>query len=187
MLNETHLRAFFALEINDELQKIATHIINAVQIQPDGHKVKWMPSHKLHLTLRFLGEVDSQHIHQCITTLMTTLKTIPPFTIQADKVFNFPATKPRIIALHFPLGKELANLYRIVESTCRATGFQAEKHGFLPHITLGRMSSPVNFDYLKLASADFPPFLIKDIALFRSDFCSDGSVYKVLQRLQLGC
>jgi 2'-5' RNA ligase len=85
----------------------------------------------------------------------------------------------------------LAQLYQRLEKAFAALGYLPEGRPFNPHLTLGRVKSPVNRHRLaqaleQLPALKWPPFTVSELILFRSTLTPQGSIYTPLQVIPLG-
>ena len=85
----------------------------------------------------------------------------------------------------------LTQLYQKLEKAFAVLGHLPEGRPFHPHLTLGRVKSPVGREQLtealeKIQSVDWPPFPVKELVLFRSVLSPQGSTYTPLKVVPLG-
>jgi 2'-5' RNA ligase len=99
---------------------------------------RWQGDDQLHLTLRFVGELDRRGEDDIADAL--SLVTEPGFTLQVRGVGHFEK-KGRPSALWAALAPcpALGVLHRRIERACRAAGLPAESRKFVPHVTLARI------------------------------------------------
>src|SRR6266705_5449686 len=130
------IRAFIAVEIDPQVIDKISAAINQLKSRVSG--VRWVNVTNIHLTLKFLGDVEESQINQIGAALEAQLHPFPRFTINAKGLGVFPdLRRPRI--LWFGLtGNELARLTTTVESALLPLGFAPEKRSFTPHLTIGR-------------------------------------------------
>lgn len=147
---------------------------------------RWQSDDQLHLTLRFIGEVD-RHAAQDVAAALGSIHH-PGFTLALDGIGHFDR-KGRIDALwagvtpHAPL----KNLHNKMDQALVRVGLPAEGRAYLPHITLARFSRGTG-PLAPLASGDrLPamPFDVRDFCLFESELGTTGAVYSVVERYRL--
>lgn len=143
---------------------------------------RWQDDSQLHLTLRFIGEVD-RHQAADIASVLGAVKIIP-FTMALSGIGTFDR-RGRIDTLWVGVAPQdaVAALARRIDQALHRIGLPVETRAFLPHITvarLGRDAGPV---------ADFPqaplpttPFRIDSFALWESTMGHGGSDYRILER-----
>src|SRR6185295_4632440 len=94
---------------------------------------------RLHLTLRFVGDVEDDRIADVIEAVEEAAAGVPPFSIIVRGLGVFP--KPsvvRVLWAGIEPNAELGRLARRVDEAIRSRGFPPEPKGFTPHITLLR-------------------------------------------------
>lgn len=149
---------------------------------------RWQTDDQLHLTLRFVGDLDGHRAEDLAATLLSV--TCPPFDIALEGAGHF-GQGGRAGALwigvrpHAPL----VALHHKVDGACRRAGLPPEGRAYLPHITLGRVgraAGPVE-PFLSLASAaSSEPFTVDSFCLFESTLGSQGASYDIVERYRLG-
>ena len=130
------LRAFIAVEITpDIIGRIAAAID---QLRPQVKGIRWVAPANIHLTVKFLGNIDQSQIEPICQALTEALRPFPRCTINAKGLGVFPNVKrPRVlwVGLH---GKQLISLAEKVTSALAPLGFILEERSFTPHLTVGR-------------------------------------------------
>ena len=132
------VRLFVAVAIPDAVKERLAAFQETLRAT-DAH-VNWTRADGIHITLKFLGEVESDRVPEigCVA-IGHAVNGFSPFTLQAAGTGMFPnASKPRVAWVG--LGgetKKLVHLQRRVEAEFEAIGFPHEKRAFTPHVTLG--------------------------------------------------
>ena len=146
--------------------------------------MKWVERANLHLTLKFLGEIDEKQQVAIRDQLLATAKKQKPFEIQLEGIGAFPKTSdPRVIWIGVTVGKEpLMQLARTLEEDCAELGFAKEERPFSAHLTIGRVRSSQHLASLvkKLQVAEFRgsnPASIEKLILFQSLLLPAGPTY----------
>src|SRR5262249_42877826 len=106
--------------------------------------VRWVDPAGMHLTLKFLGEVDAARVPDVEAALADVARRHAPLARAAGGLAGFPgATRPRVVFAGIAGGlRELGLLAADVERACEALGFAPEARPFRGHVTLGRVRSP---------------------------------------------
>jgi 2'-5' RNA ligase len=147
--------------------------------------VKWVPPENLHLTLRFLGDVDAASVPGLEACLAEVIAPAAPFAMRYEKLGTFPPRgAARVIWAGLAEGaRELAALAVRVEKALLAGGFlsSAEKRPFRAHLTLGRPrtargSAPLR-DLLEKLSFRSGTHLLEEVTLVESRLTPRGAVY----------
>ena len=143
---------------------------------------RWLPSEQFHLTLRFIGEVDSgtmAHMAEGLSELAC-----PPFSVAFRGVGHFPPRgQPRVLWAGVDAGVELSRLHGRIENRLRGLGIGPERRKFAPHVTLARLKgAPLNRlrDYL-IAHDDFATetILIDRFHLYSSTLGAKAAIHRI--------
>ena len=141
---------------------------------------RWVDPDNLHLTLRFIGEVDSVQAHDLDAALVQIRA--PRFGVTLAGVGNFgQGRKSRALWVGVAPVLELGRLYRRVEQAVRAAGFALEGRKFKPHVTLARFrGDPGHWlhDYLAHHAAFLAEgFEVREFVLYSSLLAQAGAIY----------
>jgi 2'-5' RNA ligase len=148
---------------------------------------RWQSDAQLHLTLRFIGEVD-RHAARDVDAALGAVHH-PRFEIALAGIGAFdrhggPVALWAGVAPHGPL-KVLHN--KIDQAIVRA-GLEPERRAFTPHITLARLprgAGPVQALLETSGGLASPPFAVDEFSLFESRLTPEGAVYTRLERYSL--
>jgi len=185
------LRSFLAIELPRAiLQKIE-------EVQEDlksSHAdVRWVSPEKIHLTLKFFGNIEESRIEPIVKSIEGPIHTTSLFSLSIRGMGAFPHLKnPRVIWVGVVDGNGmLAPFQRQLEIQFEKIGFQAEDRPFHPHLTLGRMKSSRGREELawrieKHREEEFGDFPVERVLLFRSDLRPTGPIYTALREVKLG-
>jgi 2'-5' RNA ligase len=185
------IRSFLAIE----LPKPVLRKIEEVQgdLRLTHADVRWVNPEKIHLTLKFFGNIEESRIDAIFKSIEEPIRNTPPFSLKVRGVGAFPQLKnPRVIWMGLVNGKEvLASLQKQIEIQLGEIGFQPEDRPFHPHLTLGRMRSSRGKEELvggmeKHREEEFGDFQIERVVLFKSDLRPTGPIYTPLREMKLG-
>jgi len=130
------IRAFIAVEIDSQVVAKISAAITELKSRVPG--VHWVAPTNIHLTLKFLGNVEEEQIDRIGAALEEQIHPFPRFTINAKGLGVFPdLRRPRILWVGLA-GIELESLVSRLESALEALDFAPEKRTFTPHLTVGR-------------------------------------------------
>lgn len=190
------MRSFIALEMPPEVKEFAAGLIK--ELKPSGADVKWVEPGNLHLTLKFLGEVDPSATADIITALEGALGGRSAPGLSAAGCGAFPnARSPKVVWLGLGGQTDLvAQMARAVETAFEPLGFAPEGRPFKPHLTLGRVrrprrgakapsTAPLSRALAALAAAAGPSFTAGRVALMKSTLTGSGPIYESLHRVTL--
>lgn len=153
--------------------------------------VRWVDPNNIHLTLKFLGNVDEKEILGIINIMREICKRYQPFNLRIGGVGVFPDTKsPRVIWAGVEYNTILEGLWMDIENEMMKIGFKREDRKFTPHLTLGRFRSISGRENLseiiKLhKDDDFGITLVKSISLMKSDLTPSGPRYSRIAEVSI--
>ena len=185
-----YIRTFIAIEIPLLIKnKIAD--FQRILMQEDT-KVKWVKLESMHITLKFLGEIDKNLIDDLNNEILVSVKNFDPFQININETGVFPNfKKPKIIWLGIKSTNNiLISLATQIDNNINNLGFPKEKRTFKAHITLGRIKDLYNIDTLikKLeqnSNFDGGIFTVKNIIIMQSELKPTGAVYTPLRKITI--
>ncbi|MEE8449799.1 MAG: RNA 2',3'-cyclic phosphodiesterase [Thermodesulfobacteriota bacterium] len=181
------MRTFIAIELDDSLAGKVRDMQDKLQSQLDG--VRWVAPGSVHLTLKFLGEINEQMIEEVSRQLDAVASDKGAFSLRPKGAGAFPdLRRPRVIILAAGEGSEqVAGLEKDISSRLENIGFPRGRRPFSPHFTLGRIKRwNARLDLAKLlepfADYVFDPFKVEEFILFRSELRPEGARYTKLAR-----
>lgn len=184
------VRTFIAIPVSEETQKALGRL--AEEGKRAGGDVKWVDPARIHLTLRFLGDVEEARIPTVVDALGRAGGAAVPFELRVAGVGAFPnLRRPRVIwAGAEERGSVLRGLAAAVEEAVKRLGFGAADHPFSPHLTLARVKSPKGLDRLAevLERHEADEFGTERVVAFRvmkSDLRPEGPLYTPLAEIPL--
>lgn len=151
---------------------------------------KWVPPENLHLTVRFLGEVDERMLGELESLARGVAREFSPFTLELDVLSAFPSPRrARVLWVGAARGEEgFVELAQAVEGEVRALGLKPETKAPKAHVTLARFRSPRDLGEL-IGKVNFGaplPVEVRELTLMRSQLRPEGPVYTPLFRVPLG-
>ena len=184
------LRLFFAVELPREVREAAAAHAARLRREFPGARASWPRPESLHLTLKFLGEVEAIRLNALRHAAVEAAAALAPFTLSLGGAGTFP---PRGTARVLWLGVrdddgQLSRLQFRLDKECVYVGFERESKPFRPHLTLARLRAPQRDDDLYALSEEhrrtpFGPhaFEVSSFVLMRSELGPGGSRYTPLQ------
>jgi RNA 2',3'-cyclic 3'-phosphodiesterase len=155
--------------------------------------VRWVAEEALHLTLRFLGEVEPERAGPIGEALAGAVGRARPFAVALGGVGAFPSlTRPRVVWLGVERHPALELLANDVELALMGLSFEPELRPFSPHLTLGRAersarpSAFKGFPALAAGIAYEGATTVESVDLMQSTLRPQGAVYTVVSRAPLG-
>lgn len=186
------VRTFVAVEMSPEVRAKAHQLI--ARLAATSAKVKWVDPRDMHLTLKFLGDVDMLEIPRVCQAVEAAVRDLPPFDVQVQGAGAFPEpSRPRTLWLGVRQGaEELAILHDCLEQALAPLGFRREPRRFHPHLTLGRVRSVPPGGAGDLAGLlaqhrdDFAGASdVSEVVVYSSELRRDGPKYEVLSTAEL--
>lgn len=185
------IRAFVAIELSEGVKKELAALQR--ELKAAGSDVKWVKTDNVHLTLKFLGNIDEDQLEEVKAALDKVGSNNKAFTINLFKVGCFPKLGfPRVVWLGIDKGcGETEAIADELEGELAKAGFEKEKRSFSAHLTLGRVRSPKGRNKLveKIKALDFKPSAeteVTKLTLFKSTLTPQGSIYTPLHEAALG-
>jgi 2'-5' RNA ligase len=149
---------------------------------------RWQSEDQLHLTLRFIGEVD-RHLARDIHAALGAVHQ-PGFEIALSGIGAFDRRGwPDAVWAGVSPHEPLKALHKKVDAALTRVGVAPDQRAFLPHVTLARLkrSSGTVGNLLEDAGGlTSPPFRVDHFGLFESMLTPDGAVYSLVERYRLG-
>lgn len=175
------VRTFICIEIPDSIRARIDRLQTTLK-DIDG-QVSWTKPSNIHLTLKFLGEVEASRIPRVCDAVERAAKGIARFEIEVGGAGCFPSIRnPRVLWVGFSeVPEPLKRLYDNIEDELDREGFAREKRKFSPHLTIGRVRTQKNATELAeaLIASDFKAetFKATEVIVMRSDLKPTGSIY----------
>jgi 2'-5' RNA ligase len=179
------IRAFFAIELGESARRAAAELARWLREVPGGDGVRWVRPEALHVTLRFLGDIDPARAAPLARRARLEVARLGPFALRLGRAELFPTPRrPRVVALGLEPAAPLEALAAAVERAVVAEGFAPEERAFRAHLTLGRVRDRrfPSVAGAKLAAAEFA---VEEAVLFRSELQPAGPRYTPLERIPL--
>lgn len=182
------MRTFVALNLPAAVRQEAHAALDPVRGR--GLPFRWMNEPALHLTLRFLGDIEPAHVEPLTDTLRTVASAHDPLTLRAVGLGAFPSLR-RANVVWFGIAPDpsLAAVYRALETALFSLGWPRESRPFRPHVTVARLRNgarPPDVSRLAGAVGWSCQFVVPTLDLMRSHTAAEGARYEVLARLEFG-
>ena len=183
------MRTFIAIPLPNECRVLLDQMQQ--YLRTCKADVRWVAIPSIHLTLKFLGEVDPEAIPKLNLMLREACKSERRIELVLRGLGCFPnARNPRVIwcGLDGDMGS-LLRLQHGVESSCAQLGFAPEDRPFRPHLTLGRVQGRRNLQSLMdrvVGGFDLAcNFQADRFHIYKSSLKPQGAVYTVLNTVML--
>lgn len=163
------------------------------RLKATGADVGWVRPENLHLTLKFLGQVEEDRLDAIGKAVAQAAAGCGPVHLVFQCLGAFPRPREaRVVWMGLSHGAEtLAALQARIEAGLESLGFAREARPFTAHLTLGRVRGPAHREQLARAltgaTAEALGEMVLDrIELMKSDLSASGARYSILQSFPLG-
>jgi 2'-5' RNA ligase len=181
------MRAFIAIELPKEIRNVLSGFQD--ELMKTRAQVKWVKPENIHLTLKFLGEIEQGKVLEIHSVLNGIAQENPPFRVCLSSLGAFPKLQyPRIIWIGVNDAQPVIEIAKDLDKQLIKIGLPAESRPFSTHITLGRVRSGLNRKALverleslnKNLSPASPEFKVFNLTLFKSTLTPRGPIYEVI-------
>ncbi|HGY89728.1 MAG TPA: RNA 2',3'-cyclic phosphodiesterase [Planctomycetes bacterium] len=183
------LRCFVGIPLSSQVRGRLEREIGFLQLA--GAPVRWVPKENMHITVRFLGEIDPDEVIPVCRVLEEVADEVPRHRLEIRKLILFPPGKPpRVIAsgVEGDTDKLLAT-FNLLQDRFETIGFRREQRRLMPHVTLGRLKGPPGEDLLnRVERAKARGFGVVDVNalhLILSERSPNGAVYSSMEAVDL--
>lgn len=187
------MRLFVAVDLDEQVRRAAARVTRALRDRferSETYAVSWVAPDNLHLTLRFLGEVDEAQGRR-VQQAMAPPFDVPAFHVEVSGVGAFPPSGSlRVIWLGIRDGVDgLGRLHDEVARRLEPFDFRADERPYRAHLTIGRFRVPAPARVRDML--DVPEVTpvgrcsIRHVTLYRSQLSPKGAIYTPLVRAPL--
>jgi 2'-5' RNA ligase len=198
VVDELKVRTFVAVDVSDEVRRACLSLYD--DFSPHVSLLRWVDPQRLHITLRFLGEIPASRVADVTTAARAAASRSAPFSLHVSQIGAFPNVRsPRVLWVGLAQDQGLAALRRLVadlEKNLVEMRFATESKPFSPHLTVARVREHVNGsqrqtlgEAVRAASHRHhfgQRFDVREVRVMRSELGRGGPAYSVLERAPLG-
>ncbi len=181
-------RIFTAIDISDETRRKTSDYIETLRRTFPILRVGWDKAEKLHLTLKFFGDIDEKPLDSLTEAVEKTAKRFSDFKLQITGTGVFPSKRNERI-LWLGVKDETGSFQALndaLEIECEKLGFAREKRNFKPHLTVARLREPNKSKELieEHLRNEFESnkFDVSEIVIYESRLQKSGSIYSVVSK-----
>lgn len=151
-------------------------------------RARWDAAEKLHITLRFCGDICGQPYAELLERLAKIRASA--FELQLASVGHFPPRgQPRSLWVGARATPQLFELKSAIDAAADAVGLDPDPRNFVPHLTLARLrNAPTDKVAAFLAHHSLyeaPLWSVEEFVVMRSILSPGGSKYDVVERFAL--
>ena len=179
------MRLFVAIEIDPAIRERIHEFVSGLRAKIS--EARWVRPEGLHITLKFLGNVADERRMTIENALRSVREKEVTLSLKQLGVFPNPRS-PRVLWVGIGAGPELEQLAMGVDQQMGSVGFETEKRGFSPHVTLARFKQCPrgNLDSLLAeAQPSFGTMTAHEFHLYESKLSPQGSRYTKLASFKL--
>ena len=179
------IRSFISLDLPLSLRHELSGHAKVIAGQDKRQKIRWLPPENYHLTLVFLGEIESAILSGLQFALEQKLEAAESVPLTISAITPFPFSRPRIAAALVEQTAELLRLQRDLLNCVRKYRITPERPRFVPHVTLGRLKpragKTVDFKARNILLSG----IADSVTLFQSELTPDGAIHTALAEIPL--
>ncbi len=190
------IRTFIAIELDDAAKRALGEAQTRLKRERAARLVRWVAPDNIHLTLKFLGNVEAGRLPALQNAVADACAGFSPFTLSLRELGAFPnLSRPNVVWVGLQGEVEIAaRLAEKIDAACAALGFPREPRPFAPHLTLGRVKKDARADDQRfvgemIANAQAngrAEIHVTRVSVMQSELRPSGSVYTRLFEAGLG-
>ncbi len=183
------MRLFVAIPVDDQIKSRMLKVRDRIDVS--DARVRWCSAEQLHLTLKFIGEVEDSLVKPICDAVQRVADKTPPLDMEIGETGCFPETDPaRVIWVGgADSSATLPQVVHTLEDDLAPLGIAKEKRTFSEHFTIGR----VKFDHSRgrlresVMAAGFGACrqAVRELVLYQSTLCQSGAQYASVLRAEL--
>jgi 2'-5' RNA ligase len=179
------MRCFVAVELDDVIKKEISKFLTSFNYI----SMKSVEDENLHITLKFLGEIEEKKIEEVEENLKLVSSQFEPFAVEFTGIGVFPNVHAARVLWIAIKGEKMVELAKKVDDSLYSSGFPRER-SIIPHITIGRIRQVSNWrrleeDLNRYSTLTFGKMEIQSIKIKKSILTPKGPVYSDLKVVRL--
>ncbi len=187
------MRVFIAVDIDQQVKTVVTELQERIRRQAAIEKkdASWVGPEAMHLTLKFLGEINDRQVVEVCKTAEEVSGRHNSFELDIEGAGSFGGRSARVLWIGTGAGGDsLHKLAEDIEQSLAAGGFPEERRRFAGHLTLCRIKNAKAGMQLGLIAKNYENFkagttLIDSVTVYQSHLKPTGPEYIVLGRYKL--
>lgn len=186
------MRLFAAIELSDAIRAASAAVLDELRRRAAaaGATLTWVDPSRMHLTVRFIGDVDGAQAAR-IRAALTPAIDVAPFDLTCRGLRVFPGPRrPRVIACGVAAGRDdVSRIEAVVSDRLEYVDVPREGRAYAPHVTLGRVRDAgrlrIEDLFAGLRNVGLGSTRVEAITLFESRVSSNGPTYTSLMQSSL--
>lgn len=178
------VRAFIAIETPETVRSALAELQR--ELRDCRADIRWVNPDNIHLTLKFLGDIEEKRIDRIVAGIRGSCKGNDPFRLEVRGLGLFPNLRsPRVLWADVLEEGSLTGLQGRIEDAMDLLGFKSEKRRYSPHLTVGRFRSQKGKDRIfqgieQHNRESFGTINVHTVTLMKSRLEPAGAVYSRL-------
>jgi 2'-5' RNA ligase len=188
------IRSFIAIELPGEVKRELVRLQDELRLG-SRTSVRWVDTNNIHLTLKFLGDIDEKITGRITAVLEEAASGTSPFRLEISGLGVFPNPR-RVQVVWVGLSgdiEKLGQLQKRIESGLVPLGFAAESRSFTPHLTLGRVRDRATTEERQdlgrliegMRFESGAGLKVDSVNLMKSQLTREGPIYSRLSSVEL--
>ena len=181
------IRSFLAFELPLDIKNTVARVSG--ELRQSTLKARWVKVDNIHLTVIFMGNIETEDIPAIARGVQGVCQTFGPFDLSLKGIDCFPNRRnPRVLWLGLDGDLEPMSDFRdALQEHLTGFGIKEEKRKFKPHLTLARFRKPKKMDFeedqllSKYEDLSSSVCSLKELILFKSDLKPTGAVYTKME------
>ncbi|MFB6181865.1 MAG: RNA 2',3'-cyclic phosphodiesterase [Candidatus Magasanikbacteria bacterium] len=181
------MRTFISLPVAEEVKTKVKNAQKQIQANNKGPDIKWTKPEQMHVTLKFIGDIDQDDIGDLSQIIEKASGSIRPFELSYFKLDVFPhPDNPSVIIdkLKESSGRESFELEKNLRAYLKKYGFQFDKKKWIPHVTLGRVKEDNADIRFPNTNQEFS-WEVNEIHLKKSELSQQGPGYTTIESFKI--
>lgn len=189
------IRTFVAIELDDAIRRALGEVQKRLKQDRAAQLVRWVAPESIHITLKFLGDVDAHALPALQNAIANACIGTPPFALSIAGLGAFPNTRRPNVVWVGTAGQldMVAQLAKKIDDACATLGFAREERAFTVHLTLGRLKRDASTNGRAMVGpliehaqvGTLGELRVDRVCLMKSELRPSGSVYTRLAEIQL--
>lgn len=180
------MRIFVAVDLPPHMLEKIEEITTFFNNKTPPKALKWVEKDNLHLTIKFIGEINNDQVEPIKHILSKSLADHNAFDIEISGLGMYPhKNSPRVIWLGITNKKPLINIFKILDKSLTAQDIKPEQRGFTPHLTIARVRRNTDKATVKEIGEILSQFKVDDLGnitidqvkLYQSVLTPSGPIY----------
>jgi RNA 2',3'-cyclic 3'-phosphodiesterase len=184
------IRVFICFELSKEVTNSLRDLIH--YLKTFGRGVRWVRHDGIHLTLKFIGEIDALKLDDIAAVVENVVKNYKPFKIKLSGKGAFPNLKrPKVFWIGISDMENVIKQIQVdLEDAFEKIGLPREERGFSPHLTLGRVKfqdptvSKISLEMERM-KVDEIKLTLDEVVIMQSELQPNGALYTPLRKIKI--